>query len=116
METFGSNDSVLSLPIRIELPFWLSLVLLSRPLSPFSSFISPPFYRSLHLYVVARWKRLVTRFPENIPTYVSYGLERPYNVHTEDPQDGETTSVAMRRTRWWNDELDDTDARIFLTG
>ena len=40
METFGSNDSVLSLPIRIELPFWLSLVLLSQPLSLSFSFIS----------------------------------------------------------------------------
>lgn len=57
METFGRNGSVLSLPIRIELPFWLSLVLPSRPLFPSSSFIShciSPL--SLHLHVVARWE------------------------------------------------------------
>lgn len=36
------------------------------------------------------------RFPENIPTYVSLGLRKPYNVHTEDLRDGETTSIMMR--------------------
>lgn len=55
------------------------------------------FYHSFHLYVVAHWKRLVTKFPENIPAYENLRLGRPYDVYTEDLQDGEISVATYTR-------------------